>query len=118
MALDINEALFNTDYNYQKVALSGSGTSTITNNTPNFTNVTISHDLGYIPSVRVWYDPDNGRRFPISQEQYTDDTSFTSQVNSVIARAYLTTSNLVLQFSNASGSSKDVTYWYRIYYDT
>lgn len=117
MALDINEALFNTGYNYQKVALSGTGTSTIANDPLNYASVTIPHDLGYIPSVRVWYNPDNGKRFALSEEQYTDDTTFTSEVNSISARAYLTSSNLVLQFRNSSGSSKDVSYWYRIYYD-
>ena len=118
MALDIDEALFNTDYNYQKIALSGSGSVVVANNTPNYAATTIAHNLGYIPSVRVWYTPDNSKRFPISQEQYVDDSSFTSEVNLVVARAYLTTNNLVLEFSNASGSNKTVTYYYRVYYDS
>jgi hypothetical protein len=118
MALDPENTLFATGYNYQKVALKNSGTVVVPNNTPNFDTNTITHSLGYIPSVRVWYDPGNGRRFPISEEEYTDDTSFTSETNQVVARAYLTTTTLVIQFKNASGSNKTVNYWYKVYYDT
>jgi len=116
--LDINQTLFNTDYNYQKIALKGEFTVSITNATfPSAVTQTITHNLGAITSARVWYDPALGRRFIISQEQFVDDSSFASEVNLVTARAYLTSNTLVIEFFNASGSPKSVTYYYRIYYD-
>lgn len=119
MALtDIENTWFTTEYNYQKIAFKASGTVVVPNNTPNYSTTTITHNLNYIPSVRVWFDPASGRRFPISDEDYIDDLSFTSENNSVVARAYLTTTTLVIQFRNASGSDKTINYWYRIYYDT
>lgn len=118
MAVDVDNTNFSTGFNYQKIAFKDSDTVTVPNNTPNYSTHTITHGLGYIPSVRVWYDPELGRRFPISEEAYVDDVGLTSEVNDVVARAYLTTTTLVIQFRNASGSDKDITYWYRIYYDT
>lgn len=117
MAVDTDNAHFSTAFNYQKIASEGTGSVSVPNDPINFTDVTIAHNLGYIPSVRVWYDPQIGQRFPVSEEQYVDDISLASQVNSTVARAYLTTTSLILQFRNASGSSKTVNYWYRVYYD-
>lgn len=118
MAINDTQVYFAHNFNYQKVAINTSATVSVTNNTPNFDSFTIDHNLGYIPSCRVWYDPALGRRFPISLEQYTDDISFNSEVNQVDVKAYLTTTQLVIQLINASGSTKYVTYWARIYYDT
>ena len=117
--LDINQTLYNTDYNYQKIALKGEVTATITNTTfPSAVTQTITHNLGAITSARIWYDPALGKRFPISLNQFVDDSSFTSQVNLEAATAYLTSNTLVIEFFNASGSPKSVTYWYRVYYDS
>lgn len=118
MAVNENNVLFTTGYNYQKIALKSTGSVSVPNAPTTFTSVTINHNLGYIPSVRAWYDPALGRRLPLSLEQYQDDDFSTNYTNLVVAQAYLTTTTLVLQFRNSSGSTKSVNYWYRIYYDT
>lgn len=106
---------FFSGFNYQKIATKGNSTHTATVGS---TTVTIPHNLGYIPSVRVWYDPDNGQRFPLSNEQYTDDTTSVSEVNLVSARAHLTTTDLVIEYTNSDAGSHDVTTYWRVYYDT
>lgn len=118
MAADSTDVYLTSEFNYQKIAVKGEASVVVANNSPNYASVTIPHNLGYIPSVRVWYDPNTSKRFPLSIEQYVDDSTFTSEVNLVDAKAYLTTANLVIQFKNASGSNKTVTYWYRVYYDS
>lgn len=105
--MPIQNAQFSTAFNYQKIAMDDSLTQNIGIGT---TDVTILHNLGYIPSVRVWYDPALGKRFPISTWQITED-------NSVGVRAYLTSTDLILTVTNPA-TSKDITFWYRIYYDS
>ena len=117
MALNDSQTFFASNFNYQKIAFEGSATQSIPNNSPNFETITIDHNLGYIPSAKVWYDPALGRRMPLSLQQYQDDGFAVNYTNLTTGRAYLTTTQLVIQFTNASGSSKNVTYWYRIYYD-
>lgn len=115
MAVDESNVQFLTSFNYQKIADADSATVAVPNNSTH--TITITHNLGRIVSVRAWYDPALGKRFPISIEQYVDDTTFNSEVNLVDAKAHLTTNTLVIILNNATASSKDVTYWYRIYYD-
>lgn len=98
---------FSSLFNYQKLAFNTSQTESVGVGT---TTVTISHNLGYIPSIRVWYDPALGRRIPITTWQITE-------TNSVSVRAYLTTTTLVLTVNNTV-STKSVVFWYRIYYDS
>lgn len=115
MALDETKTFFSSSFNYQKIATRGTGSVSVPNGTP-FTAVTITHNLGYIPSARVWYDIGTGR-FPATTEQFVDLVSFTSANNFCLARYYFTTTTLVIEFQNQSGSTKTFNYWYRIYYD-
>ncbi len=121
MAMDESKLQFYSGFNYQKVFRKDTQTETVPVSgggpPPTPTTVTIPHNLGRIPSVRVWYDPGVGKRFPISYEQYVDDTTGVSEVDTVTAQAHLTTTSLVLEFLNLSAASVDVIIWYRIYYD-
>lgn len=111
------DAQFLSSYNYQKVYENDTETINVASGVPYVSIKTVIHNLGYIPSTRIWYDPALGQRFPISVEQYVDDTTFTSEVNLITVRAYLTTTTLVIEASNASGGAEDVVLWWRIYYD-
>lgn len=95
--------------NYQKIANIGSDTVSSSG------NYIVSHNLGYIPTARVWYDPGLGKRFPVSVETYVDDTTINSEVNDVHVRIRLTTTQLIIEITNPVGAN--VTYWWRIYYD-
>jgi hypothetical protein len=101
-----SDAQFLTAFNYQKLAVNSSRTDAVAVGT---TNLSISHDLGYIPSIRVWFDPELGIRAPVSTWQITE-------LNSVGVRAYLTTTTLEIQIANPA-TPKNITTWYRIYYD-
>lgn len=112
---------FDSRFNYQKIFVKSSQVDSIadsgsTGGLP--VEVTITHNLDYIPSVRVWYDPGNGRRFPIGEGQYDDYDSGVDETNRVtVDHSYLTTTQLVIGYLNASGSTQNVTTYYRIYYD-
>lgn len=44
-----------------------------------YSTYTVTHNLGYLPLVRAWYDPDNsGSRFPLNGQQYADVSNFYS----------------------------------------
>lgn len=105
--MDNDNILFSTLFNYQKVANEGSHTNTST-------SYTVTHNLGAITSVRAWYDPNKGRRFPISEEQFFDDDGGASEVGLVTVKAYLTTNTLVFTLSTSSS----VTLYWKIYYDS
>jgi len=112
----MDNVFFSSLYNYQKVA--NEGTTVVSAPNATTTTYTVTHNLGAITSVRAWYSPATGEILPISEEQYVDDTSFTSEVNLVTVRAYLTTTTLVLEVSNSSGSTKSVSLNWKIYYDS
>lgn len=121
--IDATKVFFTKTKNYQKIALKGSGLINVLVSPPSpsptvYYGVTIPHGLGKVTSCRVWYDPGSGRRFPLSIEQYSDDGATPSPCDQVSGRAYLTTSGLTIEFKNYSGSTKAVTYYYRIYYDS
>lgn len=114
------DLLFSSQFNYQKIALKGNTTDAVANSSGfplSSTTITIPHNLGVIPSAKVWYDPENGRRFPISKLQFVDPDLSAFETNGITEKeVYLTTTNLVVIYYNSSGSSKDVTTYYRIYY--
>lgn len=117
MSRDIDQIQFDaTQFNYLKLVAEGSATTAIANSPATPVEVTIYHNLGYIPSVRLWYDPETSKRWPFSGVQYSDFLG-AAHNNTVTGFAYVTTTQLVIQFYNGSGSSKNVTYWYRLYYD-
>lgn len=119
MTRDATLLNFDSDFNYLKIALSGSTTNAIPTFAGSETDITIDHNLGYIPAVKVWFDPDMNRRFIAGNSLYQDvDGDSTDWTNGVVTGyIYLTTTQLVIGYANLSGSSKDVTTYYRIYYD-
>jgi len=109
--------LFSTDFNYQKIALKGTATASVPSGIGE-TEVTINHNLGYKPSVRVWFDPQQGRRWMAGQDDFLDITTFVSQTAFCWCSYYVTNNTMVMRFRNQSGSTRTFTYYYRIYYDT
>lgn len=107
---------FSSKFNYQKIATGPlSRTDTIP---PGNTTITIPHAAGRISSARAWYDPGNGRRFPASFFDYSDDTTSISEVDLITVRSiYLTTTDLIITYTNNNAGSRDVTTFYRVYYD-
>lgn len=124
MAINVDDTLFSSSFSYQKVAVKGNTTDSVASNSappgspPTGTTVTIPHNLGYISSARVWFDPALGKRFPATREQYSDDTTFLSEANDIwVRKSYLTVNDLIVEYVNLSGADKNVTTYYRVYYD-
>lgn len=119
MTRDATLLNFDSDFNYQKIAFSGSRTDTIPTFAGVETEIAIDHNLGYIPAAKAWFDPDMNRRFIAGNMLYQDvDGDSTDWTNGVTGYIYLTTTQLIIGYANLSASSKDVTTYYRIYYDT
>lgn len=71
----MDDFLINTDYNNQKILFESMQTLTMTIGNPvAFFNYT--HGLGYVPVVRVWYEPEPGKWRPISTRQMQNYSPF------------------------------------------
>lgn len=116
--MDSNK-FFSTGFNYPKILLNDSTTDAVAG-TGSVVTVTIDHNLGYIPSFRLWFDPDNNRRFPIGDALFDDFAVPIHVTNQVSAQGnvYATTTQIIIGYTNTFGEpTKDVTTYYRIYYD-
>lgn len=112
----VEQRHFDSNYNYQKVATSGSQTTSVAvtggGPPPTPATVTIPHTLGKITSFRAWYDPNTGRRIPVTGNLTTSIAS-----NSITMDAYMTTTSLVFSILNFGAGAVNVTFYWRIYYD-
>lgn len=93
---------------YDKIALKGTGTLSISGFGDTDTD-TITHNLGYKPNVRVWFDPDN------------DGTIWVPHKRSILTNALLyfkvKDNTLEITAENGSVGTETVPYYYRIYHD-
>lgn len=100
--------IFNTDYKYP--ALVKEGTVDVSS-----ANVTITHNLGYIPVCDIWaYNNSMG-----GSNKWFDkiNNAVITQFNGVDTDVKISSTNIV--FKKASGSPSTTKYYYRIYaYDT
>jgi len=133
MISDTTGVAFDSRYNYQKLALEGKLAVTIPSQTWVFatapiayTTITIPHNLGTIPTFRVFYDyfsymapfpfiyggAGSIDGTPSSGTYYS--TGGAGQYSSTL----VDTTNLYLRITNRTGSAVNYNIYYRIYYDT
>lgn len=105
--------LLTTDQNIQKQYINVNQTFTIPANFQ-YNEYVINHSLGYIPSVRVWYEPISGFWYPLSMVQMTNNT--TASIN-ILGNYMITTESIIINLANFSGSSANVNVLARIYLD-
>lgn len=125
MTVDRSKLAFYSGDNTMKVYLNDSATLSIddTFDTNTFgydvvTKLLVSHNLGYIPRARVWYEPITGQLWPMTGlEQFLALGGGTGTELDVVGGYHLTTSGLYVDVKNDSGSTKSVKFYYRIYYD-
>lgn len=119
------QAEFASPFNYQKIATQG--TADVSISAFGTTTFTIPHELGYVPTARVWFEPvasngstdaPTGEVWPLTSYEYGDI------LNPVVTffletggYAYLDTVNLYIVLSDNSGSATSIPVYYRIYYD-
>lgn len=104
--------ILSTDHNIQKVYIDNTGVATvpISGFPPDIysTVMTISHGLGYIPNVRMWYEPVAGQIWPL--------TPAGSDLL-IFGRYYVTTTDVVVELANLSAVQASVPLHWRIYLD-
>lgn len=105
--------LLNTDLNNQKILLNTQQTLDV--GSPGYEGTySYDHNLGYIPSARVWYEPVSGRWYPITIRQYNDSVSF--GFLELLGDYSITTTSITVRVRNLGvGSSCNV--WVRLYLD-
>lgn len=110
-----SDFIFNSDWNYQKIKQDVVETVTAPPTSTTATEFTYPHDLGYIPSARVWYEADTGKWYPLSLVQLADSSA--AYLLTITGYFYLTASALVIGIHNSGGSDVAVNLRARIYYD-
>lgn len=121
MSLDSNypKTQFASTLSYRKIATEGSQNVSVPFAVD--TTTTIPHNLGYVPTAKVWYEPyinsspvASNQVWPLSGYQYTD---FSTKILNTIGYAYLDSTNLYVVLFDGSGSTVSIPLYWRIYYD-
>lgn len=107
--------LFSTKYSLPKIYLDDEITISVPNGSSDQPIVT--HDLGFVPNARIWYEPVSGELWPLSPIQYSNFDGGPGTILYVTGRAYVTTTELRVELNNGSGSASDVKFHYRVYAD-
>lgn len=108
---------FSSTLNYQKIAKEGSQIVSVPFTTD--TTITITHNLGYVPTAKVWYEPyfnneSSGEIWPLTGFQYGD---LITDLLNTIGHAYLDETNLYIVLYDTSGTTVNIPVYWRIYYD-
>jgi len=105
---------FSSAFNYLKRHLSGKVVETVAGSFGEV-NGTITHDLGYVPAARAFYQVDGGKLFAMTSSVMIVPTVTIG--DSVVGSFGVTTSGLTYYLRNEGGSPQDVTVYYIIYTD-
>lgn len=112
--------ILSTRYNLQKIYAEGTTVINVVNSIPPFDPVydytIFNHNLGYIPTARVFYVPVANQLWPISNSQFSKSDGGTGTLLEIFGNAFLTTTDLKVRLRNV-GANTNVTFYYRIYVD-
>lgn len=108
---------FSSTFNYQKIASEGRQIVQVPFTTD--TLVTIPHNLGYVPTAKVWYEPyfnseASQEIWPLTGFQYGD---LINTLLNTIGHAYLDETNLYIVLYDTTGITVGIPIYWRIYYD-
>jgi hypothetical protein len=108
MITDPTKMLFSVRENLPKIYINSSQDIVVpTSGGPPITYdpTVITHNLGYVPTARVFYEPTPGEVWPLNDK-----------INTIFGRYYLTSTTLVVEMANL-GAPAAVKIYYRIYLD-
>lgn len=113
--MDKTKFLINTDDNIQKEYVNITDSVFVEGTSGSMAGTyTYSHNLGYIPACRSWYEGVNGLWFPLTTLQLMDD--FTSLLD-IMGTMTVTSQDLILNMQNFGSSNATVNVAIRIYLD-
>lgn len=105
--------LINTDYNNQKILLNTSQTLNV--GSPSFVGTyNYNHQLGYIPVVRVWYEPLPGQWYPLTTRQMQNASPLSYL--ELTGTFWVDTTSLEVEIRNF-GVAATCNIWVRVYFD-
>lgn len=109
-----SDFLLSTDLNNRKILYDN--TVPVFVGSPVFSgSFTYDHDLGYIPSFSVWYEPIPGRWYPLSTRLYNDASS--GFYVEIVGEARVNTSQIVVDLRNLGISYSNCNVRLRVYLD-
>lgn len=117
MPLDISKLIFTSQRNYQKVYINDSGTFSVATTAGGVSIQLATHNLGYVPTVRVYYEPIANQIWPISRDQYDNFKGGPGTTLFMVGSARVTTTGLFVDIINLSGSPQNVKFYWRVYLD-
>lgn len=114
--------IFSTQYSLPKIYLDDQDTLAVAVSSggppPSPSDLPLAtHDLGFVPNVRVWYEPVSGELWPLSPNQYSNLDGGSGTMLDVFGRAYATTTELRVELYNFGASEASVPVHYRVYCD-
>lgn len=112
-----NNVIFSTRYNFLKIYANDSGLIAIPSTSSTAPNSVLiaTHNLGYIPRARVWYEPIPGEVWPMNRGQYSNNDGGPGTTLTTLGNYYLTTTGLYARiYSSPGGTFK---FYWRIYLD-
>ena len=120
MSLDSNDFIsFASDFNYQKLHPT-TGTQTVEVVNPGTfeyeESITINHALGYVPQVKVWYEPTSGNLVPAVGRFEWGGASWRSDFT---CEYTIDTNDVIITVIDGSPTARttNIPVHYRIYYD-
>jgi hypothetical protein len=120
MAVDETKVLLSTRFNILKIYDNGSTVVNVASIVPPFDPpvdyLLTTHNLGYVPRARVWYEPVAGQIWPMSDKQYDNSDGGPGTSLTTLGSFYLTTTGLYvrIRFNNTGGN---FTFYWRVYLD-
>jgi hypothetical protein len=110
MAVDLSKLAFYSGSRYERIALKGNFPFTIAAST--FPVYTITHNLGYIPYVKLWYTFSDSKYFPM----FSGASSFSIDGNLIqVDDITVTTTTISVTMENDDSVTHTGTIYYRIY---
>lgn len=121
MSVNATNTIFSTRFNFLKIFTEGNGTFSVAPGVffptdPPVEILLATHNLGYVPRGRVWYEPIAGQLWPLSPQQYSNSDGGPGTTLTVTGDFYLTSTQLYVRMANP-GIAKNITFYWRIYAD-
>lgn len=116
MLNDPTKIVLSTRRNLQKIYLNDSITLSIALSFSPVEYTLVTHNLGYVPTVRVFYVPVSGQLWPLSPSQYSKANGGTGTILPIYGSPVVTDTELKVRVVRP-GIAINVQFYYRIYID-